>query len=125
MSTAGVPRPYELLGASPAVADAVAQLARAARDDRGVLITAEPGLDAEAVARALHHRSPRRSRPFVALACDGASAAALEKQLLGGPQPARAASAAHGIGSASGSRISAASFPTSSRSPEKIPLSAE
>jgi DNA-binding NtrC family response regulator len=91
VSTAGVPRPYELLGASPAVADAVTQLARAARDDRGVLITAEPGLDAEAVARALHHGSARRSRPFVVLACDGASASALEKQLIGGPQPARAA----------------------------------
>src|SRR6188474_1063302 len=44
-------RPYDLLGRSPAVADAVAQLARAA--------------------------------------CDGASAPALEKQLIGGPHPAR------------------------------------
>ena len=91
MSIVGVARPYELLGASPAVADAVAQLARAAGDDRGVLITAEPGLDAEAVARAIHGRSGRRAQPFVVLACDGASASALEKQLIGGPQPARAA----------------------------------
>ena len=45
------------------------------------------GLDAEAVARALHHRSARRSRPFVVLACDGASASSLEKQLIGGTQP--------------------------------------
>ena len=44
----------------------------AAGDDRGVLITAEPGLDAEAVARAIHQRSARRAQPFVALACDGA-----------------------------------------------------
>ena len=81
--------PYELLGASSAVADASAQLARAAGDDRGVLITAERGLDAEAVARAIHHRSARRPQPFVVLACDGASAPALEKQLIGGPQPAK------------------------------------
>jgi two-component system response regulator HydG len=93
MSAAGVVCPYELLGASRAVTDAVAQLARAASDDRGVLITAEPGLDAEAVARALHHRSARRSQPFVVLACDGASASSLEKQLIGGTQPARAADA--------------------------------
>ena len=89
--SAGAARPYDLLGRSPAVADAVAQLARAAGDDRGVLITAEPGLDAEAVARAIHHRSARRSQPFVVLACDGASAPALEKQLIGGPHPARSA----------------------------------
>ena len=62
MSTVGVARPYDLLGASPAVADAVAQLARAAGDDRGVLITAEPGLDAEAVARAIHEPE-RAARP--------------------------------------------------------------
>jgi DNA-binding NtrC family response regulator len=86
-----VARPYDLLGASPAVADAVAQFARAAGDDRGVLITAEPGLDAEAVARVIHHRSVRRAHPFVVLACDGASAPALEKQLIGGPPPARSA----------------------------------
>ena len=91
MSTVvAVARPYELLGTSPAVADAVAQLSRAAADDRGVLITAEPGLDAEAIARAIHQRSGRRAHPFVALACEGASAAALDKQLLGGPQPAKA-----------------------------------
>jgi len=84
---AAATRPYDLLGRSPAVADAVAQLARAAGDDRGVLLTAEPGLDAEAVARAVHHRSARRSQPFVVLACDGASAPALEKQLIGGPHP--------------------------------------
>ena len=89
-SVVGVPCPYELLGASPAVADAVAQVERAAADDRGVLITAEPGLDAEAVARAIHQRSQRRAQPFVALACDGASAAALEKQLIG-PHQGRAA----------------------------------
>ena len=81
--------PYELLGVSPAVTDAVAQAARAAGDDRGVLITAAPGLDAEAVARAIHHRSARRPHPFVVLACDGASAPALEKQLIGGPPPAK------------------------------------
>jgi DNA-binding NtrC family response regulator len=83
--------PYELLGVSPAVTDAIAQVARAAGDDRGVLITAEPGLDAEAVARAIHHRGARRSQPFVVLACDGASLPALEKQLIGGPQPAKSA----------------------------------
>lgn len=88
MSTVvGATRPYELLGTSPAVADAVAQVGRAAADDRGVLVTAEPGLDAEAIARALHQRSGRRAHPFVVVACEGAAVTALEKQLIGGPQP--------------------------------------
>ena len=56
-------------------------LRRAAGDDRGVLITAEPGLDAEAVARAIHERGARQASPFVVLACDGTSPSALEKQL--------------------------------------------
>jgi DNA-binding NtrC family response regulator len=75
--------PYELTGQSGRVRDCVAQLNRAAADDRGVLITAEPGLDGEAVARALHVRSARRTGPFVVLACDGAPPADLERALFG------------------------------------------
>jgi DNA-binding NtrC family response regulator len=87
----GGDRPYELIGASSAVAETLAQLDRAAADDRGVLVTAEPGLDAEAVARAIHQRSGRRAGPFVAVASDGASAPALEKQLIGPAPSARTA----------------------------------
>jgi DNA-binding NtrC family response regulator len=81
--------PFDLLGPSPAVTEALAQLDRAASDDRGVLITAEAGLDAEAVARAIHQRSERREKPFIVLVCEGSSAAALEKQLIGGPLQGR------------------------------------
>jgi DNA-binding NtrC family response regulator len=75
--------PYELTGTSGPVRDCVAQLIRAAADDRGVLITAEPGLDTEAVARALHARSGRRSSPFVVMSCDGAAPGDLERTLFG------------------------------------------
>jgi two-component system nitrogen regulation response regulator NtrX len=75
--------PYELTGTSSVVRDAVAQVARAAVDDRGVLITAEPGLDAEAVARAVHATSARKTGPFVVMVCDAASAAELERKLFG------------------------------------------
>ena len=82
--------PYELAGASAAVQDCLAQVDRAAADDRNVLITAEHGLDAEAVARTIHERSPRRKGPFVAISAEGRSAAELER-LLFGAQPRAAA----------------------------------
>jgi two-component system nitrogen regulation response regulator NtrX len=80
-----VPFPYELVGSSSAVRDCVAQLERIAADDRNVLITAEPGLDVEAVARAVHARGSRRAGPFVVLGSDG-SAAELERAMFGPPQ---------------------------------------
>ena len=93
--------PYELLGPSRRAADALAQLERAAADDRGVLVTAEPGLDAEAIARAVHQRSARRAQPFVSLACDGASAVGLEKLLFGAVQPGKGSSELEAIAPAS------------------------
>jgi DNA-binding NtrC family response regulator len=83
MSIKPVKVPYELTGTSGVIRDCVAQLARAAADDRGVLITAEPGLDVEAVARAVHTASNRRSAPFIMTACDGAATGDLERSLFG------------------------------------------
>jgi DNA-binding NtrC family response regulator len=74
---------YELMGASAAVRDSAAQTQRAASDDRGVLITAEAGLDAEAVARTVHAGSARRHGPLVSLDCGGAPPAELERALFG------------------------------------------
>jgi DNA-binding NtrC family response regulator len=83
--------PYELTGASGLVRDCVAQVARAAAEDRGVLLTAEPGLDAEAVARTIHASSSRKREPFVVVACEGASQGELERVLFGAPHRAGAA----------------------------------
>ena len=74
--------PHELTGSSAAVRDSIAQVERAAADDRHVLIAAERGLDAEAVARAVHARSARRTAPFVVMSSD-ASALDLERALFG------------------------------------------
>ena len=76
--------PYELAGASIAVRDCIAQVERAAADDRSVLITAERGLDAEAVARAVHRSGARQAGPFVLQSCEGLSAPELERELFGG-----------------------------------------
>jgi DNA-binding NtrC family response regulator len=83
-------RPFELMGSSAVVAEAVAQVERAAADDRAVLITAESGLDAEPVARAIQRKSARRNRPFIHVACDEASAAELERTLFGNQHRAAA-----------------------------------
>jgi transcriptional regulator with AAA-type ATPase domain len=62
--------PPELAGASARIRDCLAQFQQAIADGRGVLVVAERGLDAEAVARALHARSARRG-PFVVVTCAG------------------------------------------------------
>jgi DNA-binding NtrC family response regulator len=77
--------PYELTGASGPVRDCVAQVQQAAAEDRGVLLTAEPGLDAEAVARAIHASSSRKAEPFVVVRGEGASQGELERALFGTP----------------------------------------
>lgn len=76
--------PPELVGTSARIRDCLAQFQQAVSDDRGVLVVAERGLDAESVARAMHARSARRFAPFVVLTCAGA-AQEVERALFGVP----------------------------------------
>jgi DNA-binding NtrC family response regulator len=76
--------PPELAGNSSRARDCLAQLQQAAADDRGLLVVAEHGFDAEAIARALHARSGRSGAPFVVLGCAG-GAAETERALFGVP----------------------------------------
>ena len=80
--------PYELLGGSQLVRDCVAEVDRAAADERHALITAERGFDVVAVARTVHARSARRRGPFVVAGPEGV-AGEVERRLFGGsPRPA-------------------------------------
>jgi DNA-binding NtrC family response regulator len=54
-----------------------------ARVDSTVLIEGETGTGKELVARAIHHCSPRRQRPFLALNCAGLSEELAASQLFG------------------------------------------
>jgi PAS domain S-box-containing protein len=67
----------EIVGTSPALAVALSRVSRVAPSDSTVLITGETGTGKELVARAIHARSTRASRAFVAVNC-----AAIPRELI-------------------------------------------
>jgi DNA-binding NtrC family response regulator len=73
----------ELLGESPAMVKLYDQLSRIADSEASVLITGESGTGKELVARALHQRSRRNEKPFVAVNCAALPDALLESELFG------------------------------------------
>jgi DNA-binding NtrC family response regulator len=73
----------ELLGESAVMQKLYHQLAQIADSESSVLITGESGTGKELVARALHQRSRRRDKPFVAVNCAALPDALLESELFG------------------------------------------
>jgi len=67
----------EIVGTSPALADVLSRVSKVAASDSTVLITGETGTGKELVARAIHRRSRRSSRAFVAVNC-----AAIPRELV-------------------------------------------
>ena len=73
----------EMIGKSEAMAGVYRTIEKAAAYATTVLIQGESGTGKELVARALHVRSPRKERRFVAVNCGAIPEALLESELFG------------------------------------------
>jgi DNA-binding NtrC family response regulator len=72
-----------LIGSGAAMARVFETVRKVAETDLTVLVRGESGTGKELVAQALHQRSPRRSRPFVAVNCAAISRELVESELFG------------------------------------------
>jgi transcriptional regulator with GAF, ATPase, and Fis domain len=73
----------QIVGASPAVRQALAAVEQVAPLATSVLLLGETGTGKELLARAIHERSPRHERPLVRLNCAALPAGLVESELFG------------------------------------------
>jgi PAS domain S-box-containing protein len=74
---------HDLVGRSAAVKNLVQAIDAVADNDATVLITGETGTGKEIVARAIHHSSVRRDKPFMSINCAALNDNLLESELFG------------------------------------------
>lgn len=72
-----------IVGRSPAIQEVLSLVAHAAPLDVNILILGESGTGKSVVARAVHQRSDRASKPFVTVNCPSLSKELLESELFG------------------------------------------
>lgn len=73
----------EMLGMSPRMQEVFSTIRKVAATDVPVLITGESGTGKELIARAIHHDSIRKMRPFVPINCGAIPETLLESELFG------------------------------------------
>src|SRR5215813_12804291 len=72
-----------IIGNSPALKSALAEVERVAPTDSTVLVLGETGTGKELIAHAIHNLSPRCRRPFIKLNCSAIPFSLLESELFG------------------------------------------
>jgi DNA-binding NtrC family response regulator len=73
----------QIVGQSRQMKEVFDKIQRAAPVDSTVLVLGESGTGKELVAQALHHNSPRKKGPFVAVNCAAVPATLVESELFG------------------------------------------
>jgi DNA-binding NtrC family response regulator len=73
----------ELVGRSQAFIEVMKQVGRVSNTNLTVLLTGESGTGKELVAKAIHYRSGRAGKPFVAVNCGAIPAELIEAELFG------------------------------------------
>jgi DNA-binding NtrC family response regulator len=73
----------QIIGQSKVMKDVFAKIQKAAPVDSTVLVLGETGTGKELVAQALHHNSPRKKGPFVAVNAAAVPATLVESELFG------------------------------------------
>jgi PAS domain S-box-containing protein len=73
----------EIIGNSPALLDVLKKVETVAPTDSTVLVLGETGCGKELIARAIHNRSKRKSRPLVKVNCGAIPAGLVESELFG------------------------------------------
>jgi len=73
----------EIVGTSPPLQTVISRLSKVAPTDSSVLVTGETGTGKELVARAIHKRSRRSSRPFVSVNCAAIPRDLIASELFG------------------------------------------
>ena len=74
---------HDMVGKTPAILQLQEQVRRVAATNASVLITGENGTGKELVARAIHHWSPRKEKPFVEINCAAIPEELIESELFG------------------------------------------
>jgi two-component system response regulator HydG len=79
-ATGGVPG---MVGRAPSMRALYERMERVGPTESTVLITGETGTGKELVARGVHHLSPRKAKPFLAVNCAALAEGLLESELFG------------------------------------------
>jgi two-component system, NtrC family, response regulator AtoC len=88
----------EIVGTSPAMRQVFSMVEQVAGADATILLRGETGTGKELIARAIHRRSPRADRTFVAVNCSAVPHELMESEFFGHEKGAFTGAAARRIG---------------------------